>query len=509
MNKSRNAQFTAQEELERLRVDNRRLQKMIAVLIERAEKPVDAPNSAFGLFQSTVFLEDQIRSRNVELELALRKNELIGRELHHSKEEIEKSEKLFRNIVEYAPIGMSIIDANYHYTLVNQAFCQILGYEREELYNMTPLDITHPEDKTQSLFHLKQLNENNCDAYQIEKRYIRKDGIVIWVSLTASTVFDSNGVPLLYIGQVEDITNKRQAQEKHRLAAKVFSSSNEAMMITNHDNNIVSINAAFTKLTGYTLDEVIGKNPKLLNSGKHDQIFYAELWRRLQLDGCWEGEIWNRKKDGELYAERLSISAVHDQNGKLQNYVALFSDITEERKKIDQIWTHANYDTVTLLPNRRYLCDRLDKAILQADQSRNSLALMFIDLDHFKEVNDNFGHQIGDQLLVLVGERITAKVRKSDTIARIGGDEFNVIFPEMISHDVIIKIAQELNNALAQPFEIDNSLIQISASIGVAFYPFDAADQAQLIDCADKAMYRSKQQGRNTFNLFAVDNMAD
>jgi PAS domain-containing protein len=138
MNKSRNAQFTAQEELERLRVDNRRLQKMIAVLIERAEKPVDAPNSSFGLFQSTVFLEDQIRSRTVELELALRKNELIGRELHHSKEEIEKSEKLFRNIVEYAPIGMSIIDANYHYTLVNQAFCQILGYEREELYNMTP-----------------------------------------------------------------------------------------------------------------------------------------------------------------------------------------------------------------------------------------------------------------------------------------------------------------------------------------------------------------------------------
>lgn len=502
MRKSDRSEMTKNPEIELLILENRRLQKIIDALIEHAEKPVDTANSAFGLFQATVLLEDQVRSRTAELETALHKNELISRELQLSKEQIEKKETILKNIVEYAPIGMSIIDINQRYTLVNQAFCNIVGYDRDELYAMTPFDLIHPDDKNKSLHPLNQIWDYKDNGCPIEKRYLRKNGEDVWVSLTYSTVFDSNGIPLLYIGQVEDITQRKQAQEKLHLAAKVFSTSNEAIMITDHQNKIVSVNNAFIKLTGYTLEEVIGKDPKLLSSNKHDTNFFNKFWNTIQSYGGWEGEIWNHKKNGELYVERLSISTVHSQDGKIQNYIALFADITEERKANDQIWNHANFDPITQLPNRHLFFDRLEQAILHSIRSGKPLALMFIDLDHFKEVNDTMGHQVGDQLLVIAAEQISAKVRESDTVARLGGDEFTVIFPDMQNAKVIAKIASEINEALSQVFEIGQFKIQISASIGVAFHPQDATEQSQLIDCADKAMYLSKQQGRNRFNLF-------
>ena len=502
MNNLDSQKITESEVYEKLQSEILRLRKIVDALIERAEKPVNMPHSAFGLFQSTVLLEDQVRSRTTELESALRSNETISRELQFAKEKIEANGKILSNIVEHAPIGMSIIDTTHRYMLVNQAFCQIVGYEKEELYKLTPLDITHPEDMPVTLENLDPLLESRNDSYQIEKRYVHKSGHSVWVRLTVSTLFDSEGAPSIYIGQVEDITKKRQSEEQLRLASKVFNFSNEAMMITDHQNNIIAINPAFTKLTGYTSDDVLNRNPNVLSSGRHDAKFYKELWHKLTTEHHWEGDMWNRKKSGEIFTEWLSISGVLDDKGNVQNYVALFSDITEEKKAAEKIWEHANYDALTKLPNRRLFYDRLGQAVRSSDRTKKPLALMFLDLDHFKEVNDTLGHQAGDELLIQVANRITTKIRVSDTVARIGGDEFTAIFPEVASRSDIVKMASELNSVLAKPFLIGGNHIQISASIGIILYPQDATDINDLLSGADKAMYLSKQQGRNRFNFF-------
>ena len=491
------------QELEHLRTEVHRLQKMVDVLIERAEQSMMTPNSAFDVFQATVLLEDQVRSRTAELEAALHNNEVISRELQYTKEKIEENQRILKNIVEYAPIGMSIIDATHRYTLVNQAFCQIVGYEKAELMHMSPMDITHPDDKPVSLHHLNGLWSSYYDTYQLEKRYLHKSGRPVWVKLTVSTIFDTQGIPNIYIGQVEDITIKRQAEENLRLAAKVFNCSNEAMMVTDQQNKIVTVNNAFSKLTGYTLADVIGQSPSILGSGKHDRSFYENFWKQLNVNGCWEGDIWNRKKTGEIFVERLSINTVFDNAGRIQNYVALFSDITAEHQAAEVIWEHANYDALTKLPNRHLFFDRLEQAKLHADRTSKVMALMFIDLDEFKAVNDNLGHQYGDDLLIQASARISQNVRESDSVARMGGDEFTIIFPAMTQTKHMVEIATHINHALASPFVLGKHEVQISASIGIAFYPQDSLDTQHLIDCADKAMYRSKQQGRNTFNFFA------
>lgn len=490
------------QELESLRTEIHRLQKIVDVLIERAEQSITTPNSAFDVFQATVLLEDQVHSRTAELESALRKNEIISRELQCTQEKIAENARILKNILEYAPIGMSIIDATQRYILVNQAFCQIVGYEKAELMHMSPMDITHPDDKPISLHHLNGLWRNYYDAYQLEKRYLHKSGRPVWVKLSVSTIFDAQGIPVTYIGQVEDITTKRHAEENLRLAAKVFNCSNEAMMVTDQQNKIVTVNNAFSKLTGYTIADVIGQSPSMLGSGKHDRSFYENFWQQLNINGCWEGDIWNRKKSGEIFVERLSISTVLDNAGKIQNYVALFSDITAEHQAAEVIWEHANYDALTKLPNRHLFFDRLEQAKLHADRTSKAMALMFIDLDDFKAVNDSLGHQYGDDLLIQASARISQKVRESDSVARMGGDEFTIIFPAMTQTTHMTEIATQINQALASLFVLGKHEVYISASIGIAFYPQDALDTHHLIDCADKAMYCSKQQGRNTFNFY-------
>lgn len=488
--------------LEKSQAEIVRLNKIIDALVERADQAMDTPGSAFGMFQSTIMLEDQVRTRTRELEAALQRNEKISRELKIANERIEQSEKNFRNIVEHAPIGMCIIDTAHRHFLVNKAYCDIVGYDKQELAALTPLEITHSDDLATSRINLQRIVDGEIDSYQVEKRYIRKDGSIVWVHLTTSLLRDAQGAPLNFIGQIQDITARRLSEEKLRLAATVYNYSNEAMMITDVANCIVATNPAFTALTGYSPEEVLGRNPRMLGSGRHDAAFYRQLWQTLASENHWEGDVWNRKKNGEVYAEWLSISAVFDDKGAIQNYVALFSDITEKKKAAEKIWEHANYDALTHLPNRRLFNDRLEQGIKMADRSGASLALLFIDLDHFKEVNDTFGHQVGDELLLQVAARITAELRATDTVARMGGDEFTAILPEVTGPTDIDKVAQSLVDTLVKPFYIGQEEIHVSASIGASIYPQDANGLTGLINTADAAMYLSKQQGRNRFNFF-------
>ena len=479
-----------------------RLNKVVDALIERAEREVDGSQSGYGMFQSTILLEDLVRSRTRELEDALQRNESISRELQVANEKSEKSEQKLSNILELAPIGMCIADMDLHYLLTNKAFCDIVGYGKEELAEMTALDITHPDDLHLSRESLNSLLAGEIDSYQIEKRYIRRNGDVVWVNVTTSLLRDSSGTPYNLIGQFQDITARVLAEEKLRLAATVYNYSNEAMMITDADNHIVATNPAFTELTGYSAEEVLGKNPNFLSSGRHGADFYHKLWHSLATTHHWEGDVWNRKKSGELYAEWLSISAVHNAKGAVQNYVALFTDVTEKKKVAEQIWEYANFDPLTRLPNRRLFRDRLEQAIKKADRAAETMALLFIDLDYFKEVNDTLGHQVGDELLVQVAHRLTAQVRASDTVARLGGDEFTAILSDINNAVDAGRIAQAFVDTLAQPFHMFGHEVHVSGSIGVILYPDEARTVEELIKGADDAMYQSKAAGRSRYTCF-------
>ncbi len=291
----------------------------------------------------------------------------------------------------------------------------------------------------------------------------------------------------------------RKYVDKLQISATIFDSANEAMIVTDADNKFITVNPAFTALTGYSPDDVIGKTPKILKSGRQDRTFYRQMWQKLNGQGSWDGELWNKRKDGEEYAEWLSIKVIYNEDGSKKMHVALFSDVTEQKEADEIIWQQANYDLLTQLPNRQLFHDRLKHEIKISHRKKMSFALLFIDLDFFKSVNDTMGHDVGDLLLANVAKRISAVVRESDTVARMGGDEFTAILPHIESADDARRVAQAIVETLAQPFHLNGEVITISASIGVSLYPQNAKDSKELMQHADKAMYKVKEQGRNGF----------
>ena len=303
-----------------------------------------------------------------------------------------------------------------------------------------------------------------------------------------------------------DIGNMAQSfnllVENLTLFAKVFEHSGEAIAITDANNNIVSVNKAFTIVTGYTPEEAIGKNPCIMNSGMHDAIFYQRMWQKIHEDGVWKGEIFNRRKNGEIYPEWLSISTIRDGNGKIVNHVSLFTDITSQKESEKHIQFLAHYDPLTRLPNRRLFGDRLKQVLSSANRHTDKAGLLFIDLDRFKNVNDSLGHLAGDELLRTAADRLDNCIRESDTVARLGGDEFVVILNEIKEPEDAAHVSQKILDALSDPFELDGHKISISSSIGISIYPDDGADSDTLIKNADTAMYHAKASGRNNFQFF-------
>lgn len=297
----------------------------------------------------------------------------------------------------------------------------------------------------------------------------------------------------------------KDSEKSMKLAASIYQSNADAIVVTDENNCIVDVNPAFSRITGYTREEVLGKNPKLMQSGQHDEKFYQEMWQSILNKGHWRGEIWDKRKDGGLYAKLANIIALRHKDGAIYRYVAQFSDITEKKQKDELIYWQANYDPLTNLPNRRLFQDRLGQSIKLAHRTGLPLALFFIDLDYFKEINDSLGHDNGDALLMEVARRLSGCVRESDTVARLGGDEFTVILPELGDTSQIQRIAEVIVDRLAQPFLFlnDETPYHISASIGIALFPEDAGDLQGLLKCADKAMYAAKAAGRNRYMYFS------
>ena len=287
-----------------------------------------------------------------------------------------------------------------------------------------------------------------------------------------------------------------------KLMAKVFENAEEGVMITDVDSHILNVNQAFVNVTQYSKDEVVGKKPNILHSGHHDKHFYERMWIVLQREQRWQGEIWNKRKNNEIYPELLTITGVVDDNGEVSHYIGIFSDVSTVSEGDERLYHLAHYDSLCDLPNRMLFYDRLRQALSRSKRNDQKIAVMFMDLDGFKNVNDDYGHLVGDELLQQVSKRVVTTLRESDTIARIGGDEFTLIITDIDNKESVAKIANKILATIQQTFSLHGNKFNISASIGISIFPENSEDISMLVKQADLAMYKAKKEGKNCFRFF-------
>ncbi len=361
----------------------------------------------------------------------------------------------------------------------------------------------HPDDVARSAIDGDELEANGRLVH--EYRFFHRDGSMLWVRDELRLSSDSKGKPLRIIGVWSDITEQRAATEMLRLSAAVIDSTHDGVAITDLEGKIVSVNSAFSKITGYAREEVIGKNPRVLKSGRHRRDFYQAMWASLISSGYWQGEIWNRRRSGEIYPEWMRLNAVRNEFGELTHYVGVFTDISKLKQTEARLDYLAHHDPLTDLPNRLLVLARLQHALDAAQRRACRVAVLFLDLDRFKMVNDSLGHSAGDELLHAVAKRFRYRLREEDTLARLGGDEFMVLLEQTQSPGDAAVVAQGLIDALTDPFRLSSGHeIFIHASIGISLYPDDGADFMELVRNADAAMYRAKAQG-NTYGFYTED----
>ncbi len=299
----------------------------------------------------------------------------------------------------------------------------------------------------------------------------------------------------------EDITAQRALEEELQLTKRVFETTDEAMVVTDTSAQIIAVNQAFTRLTGYSREEALGCNPRVLQSGRHDQAFYQEMWRSLAETGHWQGDVWDRRKDGTIYPKFLSISTLRDNAGNPTHYCGIFYDITERKSFEDRLERLAHYDVLTGIPNRSLLFDRLELATAEAMHKGGRAGVLFIDLDRFKHINDSLGHAAGDQVLREAAARICSTIRRNDTAARLGGDEFAIVLPDLADPQDAARVAEKIIECMQAPFIIEGTQVTVSTSIGISLFPSDHHEPGKLLELADSAMYRVKADGANGYRF--------
>ena len=417
--------------------------------------------------------------------------------------EIESQLWLTKTMIEKCKTAFFSINPDGQISYANDYACRSLGYSRDELIGMYPWDFDpdFPSSAWPNVW--KRLCRNEIVNHQSSHR--RKDGTVFPVDLTCHYI-NHNGLELSFTF-VQNITERKRAETELRIAATAFESQ-EGMVITNADTVILKINKSFTNITGYSAEEAVGRKMNLLKSGIHDAEFFVQLWESVNSNGVWQGEIWNRRKNGEVFPEWLTITAVKGQDGRVSHYVGAMMDITARKAIEDHVHHLAHHDALTDLPNRTLLVDRLHQAIAQARREQAMLALMYLDLDKFKPINDGFGHDVGDLLLKEVAVRLRSCVkRESDTVSRLGGDEFVVVLSQIEHWRDGANVAEMILEVLSQPFEIEQHRMEISSSVGIAVYPAHGTDVGTLMKNADSAMYQAKCAGRGCFRFYGLGEM--
>ncbi|MCW8907485.1 MAG: EAL domain-containing protein [Sedimenticola sp.] len=422
---------------------------------------------------------------------------------------LNRQHQRLQNIIEGTRVGTWEWNVQSGETRFDERWAGIVGHTLQELEPLsieTRKRLTHPDDLVRSEQMLKSHFDGDLEHYECEIRMRHKAGHWVWVNDRGKLISRTNqGEPLLMAGTHTDVSDKKRAEENLRLSASVFENTAEGVVITDPDGTILDINRAFTEITGYSRQEAIGRNPGFLKSGRHDADFYREMWNMLGESGQWRGEIWNRRRDGSLYPEWLTISKVEGDTGQLTHYVGVFSDISQIKQSQDQLRHLAHHDALTGLPNRLLLRDRLENAIRHAERKSTSLAVMFLDLDHFKHINDSLGHNIGDQLLQAVAAGLQETLRREDTVCRIGGDEFVMLLDEIDEPENAAVAAQKILALFERPFVMEHHEIRITPSLGICLYPRDGRKQDTLLRNADAAMYRAKEAGRNCYHFYTEE----
>ncbi|WP_319243964.1 PAS domain S-box protein [uncultured Propionivibrio sp.] len=424
---------------------------------------------------------------------------------------LRESEARFRAVIQSSPVSYLLYGEESEVAYVNDAFIKTFGYAREDLGTIAdwwakacPDDAYRARIAEQWQAHVDAVGRGAYPADPVEIDIRCKNGERRLALVSAEPVRGvSQGAHII---SLFDISARQQAEEAQRLAATVFAVAREGIMITAADGAILDVNQAFGDLTGYAREEVLGRNPRLLSSGRHTRTFYAAMWRDLERNGHWSGEVWNRRKDGSIFPEMLTISVVRDRDGKTQQYVALFSDITEIKEQQQKLERMAHYDPLCGLPNRTLLSDRLHQAMVLAHRRAQRIAVCYLDLDGFKQVNDSYGHAVGDELLIALAGKMKQTLRESDTLARIGGDEFVAVLMDLPDEKAALPTIERLIRAVAQPIHVGGFDLQVSVSLGVTFYPQPRpVDADQLLREADNAMYQAKTGGKNRYVIAQVE----
>ncbi len=403
-------------------------------------------------------------------------------------------------LLDGAPIGIGML-VDRVILDVNEQFCLMIGYSKAELNHESARILYDDEHEYNRVGQEKYAQIRAQGRGQIETRFRRKDGAIIDVLIT-SVPLNPEDLGQGVVFTALDITQHKQAETRLRLVGQLFESSSEGMLVTDADGNIQAINQAFAGITGYGEADALGKTPRILKSGRHDAAFYQQMWTSLRESGQWRGEIWNRRKNGEIFPEWETISSVLDDHGRVSHYVSVFSDITDVKQSQQTLEYMAHHDPLTGLPNRSLFRVRLEHSMQRAVRTGGKLALLYLDLDRFKNVNNTLGHSVGDELLRHVAASMTEAVRGVDTIARLGGDEFVLILEDIDSSHAASVGARKLLDLFHQPHAVDDREFYVTASIGISIFPQDGEDVDTLVRNADVAMYQAKNQGRNTFQFY-------
>ena len=414
------------------------------------------------------------------------------------------SEGNYRSLVESTDDLIVRVDFSGCLAFVNHAATQFFGLPPEDCLGLSAYDFIHPDDREATRNAIKSwLEDCNVQSFTWESRLLGRTGIEHLVQWRIAPDCDSVGGIRGFSAIARDIAEQRAIEEKLRLAASVFESGAEGVCITDAQQKIVSANRSMSAMTGYSVDEMLGKTPTLFKSGRHDRSFYQQMWQEIALHGHWSGEIWNRRKNGEIHPVWLGITAVRDDGGAITHHIGTFFDISDRKQAEEQIRYLAQHDALTRLPNQTLLLDRMGQALAALRRKECHAGTLLLDLDRFKLVNDTLGHDVGDRLLEQVAARLRDALRETETIARLGGDEFVVFVPEVAGIETLSIIAGKIIEVLSRPYQIGLHELHVTPSIGISVAPEDGDDARALLRNADTAMYHAKNLGRNNFQFFA------
>lgn len=420
----------------------------------------------------------------------------------HARLELVGNEERLRLALDATRDGLWDWDVSRRKVFFSEGYARLLGLTPQTLGD-TREDWAarlHPDDVERALHALNA--ELSDQPYENIYRLRHTDGSYRWIHSRGRLLRDENGQPQRFIGIASDITQQRAIDDSLRQAAAVFDATQEGVLVTDAEQRIVHVNPAFSRITGYSSEEILGQHPTLLKSGRHDAAFYHSLWHALQNRGAWSGEVWNRRKSGEIYPQWQCIRVIHDEQGRVSHYVAVFSDITALKRSQRELDYLAHHDPLSNLPNRLLFTERVAHALERSKLEELRGAVLLIDLDHFKHINESLGHNVGDLLLKGVGERLQQGLPSGSTLARLGGDEFGLLSENCADAAQAAELAQRLLRSLETPFRLDGHELYIGASIGISLFPEDADSVEQILRNADSALFKAKSSGREGYAFY-------